>query len=157
VTLRPLGVLPNNATVRVIVERTLEDISGESNTSNPAYDTVFGTFRTQRSYEQQFDALVDDFLDTEHFNLGAAFAQPVAEVGPGYLKAGFAFEGTTTGSEFEPAVPMTILNTNFTLVQPKVGAAYNVSGGVFNFKSVKIGAGKTVKARLGTDGLPRLW
>jgi hypothetical protein len=154
VTLRPLGVLPNNATIRVIVERTLEDISGESNTSNPAYDAVFGTFRTQRSYEQQFDALVEDFLSTEHFNLAAAFAQPVAEVGPGYVKAGFAFEGTTTGAEFEPAVPETILNTNFTLVQPKVGTAYNVSGGVFNFKNVKIGSGKTVK---GQGSNPMVW
>ncbi|HEX6811082.1 MAG TPA: hypothetical protein VF384_05600 [Planctomycetota bacterium] len=154
VTLRPLGVLPNNATIRVIVERTLEDISGESNTSNPAYDPVFGTFRTQRSYEQQFDALVDDFLTTDNFDLAAAFAQPVAEVGPGYVKAGFAFEGTTTGAEFEPTLPETVLNTNLTLVQPKVGSAYNVSGGVFNFKNVKINPGKNVK---GTGSNPMVW
>ena len=154
VVLRPLGVLPNNATIRVIVERTLEDISGESNTSNPAYDPVFGTFRTERSYEQQFDALVEDFLSTEHFNLEAAFAEPVAEVGPGYVKAGFAFEGTPTGAEFIPTVPDTILNTNFTLVQPAVGTAYNVSGGVFNFKNVNIGPGKTVR---GQGSNPMVW
>src|SRR5262245_25300604 len=153
VTLRPLGVLPNNATIRVVVERTLEDISGESNTSNPAYDPVFGTFRTERSYEQQFDALVEDFLSSDHFNLEAAFAQPVAEVGPGYVKAGFAFEGTTTGAEFEPTTNV-VLNTNFTQVVPKFGTPYNVSGGVFNFRNVKIRNGKTVS---GQGSNPMVW
>ncbi len=154
VVLRPLGVLPNNATVRVIVERTLEDISGESNVSNAAYDRVFATFKTKRAYEQQFDAVVDDFLASSAIDAAAAFAEPTAEVGPGYLKAGFAFEGSTTGAEFEPQVPETILNTNFTQVTPKVGAAYNVSGGVFNFKNVKIPAGRTVR---GQGSNPMVW
>ncbi|MFY9343875.1 MAG: hypothetical protein WAT39_15400 [Planctomycetota bacterium] len=154
ILLRPIGVLPNNATIRVIVERTLEDISGESNVSNAAYERIFGTFRTKRAYEQQFDAIVDDFLASSAVDVTAAFAEPTAQVGPGFLKAGFAFEGTTTGAEFEPTAPETILNTNFTQVQPKNGAAYNVSGGVFNFKNVKIPQGKTVK---GQGSNPMVW
>ncbi|MBL8756309.1 MAG: Ig-like domain-containing protein, partial [Planctomycetes bacterium] len=154
VVLRPLGVLPNNATVRVVVERTLEDISGESNVSNAAYERVFATFKTRRAYEQQFDAIVEDFETTSAADPSAAFAEPTAEVGPGYLKAGFGFEGSNTGAEFEPTTPETILNTNFTLVTPKVGAPYNVSGGVFNFKNVKIPAGKIVK---GTGSNPMVW
>ncbi len=154
VVLRPLGVLPNNATIRVIVERTLEDISGESNVSNAAYDRVFATFKTKRAYEQQFDAIVDDFVASAQIDVAAAFSEPTAEVGPGYLKAGFAFEGTTTGAEFEPTVPETILNTNFTQVTPKVGAPYNVSGGVFNFRNVKIPAGKAVR---GQGSNPMVW
>jgi hypothetical protein len=145
--LRPLGVLPNNATIRVIVERTLEDISGESNVSNAAYDRVFATFRTKRAYEQQFDAIVDDFLTSNAVDFTAAFPEPMADVGPGYLKAGFAFEGSITGAEFEPAVPDTVLNTNFTQVTPKVGAPYNVSGGVFNFRNVKIPANRVVRGQ----------
>ena len=145
--LRPVGVLPNNATIRVIVESTLEDISGESNVSNAAYERIFGTFRTKRSYEQQFDALVEDFQDASSVDFAAPFPEPVAEVGPGYIKAGFAFEGTQTTLEFEPTLRDTILNTDFTQVTPKAGTPYNVSGGVFNFKNVKIPAGVTVQGQ----------
>ena len=154
VVLRPVGVLPNNANIRVVVERTFEDISGESNFSNAAYDRFFGTFRTKRSYEQQFDSIVDDFVSSASIDLTAAFGEPFAEVGAGYLKAGFDFEGTSTGVEFEPAVPETILNTNFTQVTPKIGAAYNVSGGVFNFRNVKIPTGRTV---IGQGSNPMVW
>lgn len=153
VVLRPLGVLPNNATINAVVELTLEDISGESN-FNSSLNRVFGTFRTKRSYEQQFDAVVDDFLDSAAVDLTAAFAEPVAEVGPGYIKAGFAYEGSVTGAEFEPEAPQTILNTNFTLVTPKNGSPYNVSGGVFSFRNVKIPAGKTV---IGQGSNPMVW
>jgi len=152
--MRPIGVLPNNATIRVIVERTLEDISGESNVANVAYERVFATFQTRRAYEQQFDGLVDDFLATSNVDLTAAFSEPVGEVGPGFLKAGFDFEGTVTGAEFEPTAPMTVLNTDFTLVQPKNGSPFNVSGGVFNFRSVNIPAGRTVQGQ-GTN--PMVW
>ncbi|MBX3461896.1 MAG: hypothetical protein KF830_01910 [Planctomycetes bacterium] len=154
VLLRPLGILPNNATVRIVVDRTLEDIAGESNTANAAYEPVFGTFRTSSSYEQQFDALVEDFLVADSIDPAAPFAEPVADVGPGYVKAGFAFEGTTTTIEFDPQPNETILNTNFTQVVPKQGSPYNVSGGVFNFKNVRIGAGKTVR---GQGSNPMVW
>ena len=152
--MRPIGVLPNNATVRVIVERTLEDISGESNVANVAYERIFATFQTRRAYEQQFDGLIDDFLATSNVDVTAAFPEPVGEVGPGYLKAGFEFEGTVTGAEFEPTAPLTVLNTDFTTVQPKNGSAYNVSGGVFNFRSVNIPAGRVVQ---GTGTNPMVW
>ena len=147
VVLRPIGVLPNNAEVRVVVESTLEDISGESNVSNAAYNRVFGTFRTQRSYEQQFDGLIESFLSSDSIDLQAPFSEPLAEVGPGYIKAGFAFEGTTTTIEYEPTRRDTVLNTDFTQVVPKVGTPYNVSGGVFNFKNVRIPPGVTVQGQ----------
>ena len=152
--LRPLGVMPNNALVRVVVERTLEDISGESNVANVAYERVFGSFETKRAYEQQFDGIVDNFLATSNVDLNAAFSEPLGEVGPGYLKAGFDFEGTVTGAVFEPTAPETILNTNFTLVNPQNGSPFNVSGGVFNFNRVTIPAGKVVRGQ-GTN--PMVW
>ena len=152
--LRPLGVLPNNADVRVVMERTLEDISGESNVANVAFERVFGTFQTKRAYEQQFDGMVDSFLASSNVDMAAAFSEPAAEVGPGFLKAGFNFEGTVTGAEFEPTAPETVLNTDFTLVTPKVGSPYNVSGGVFNFNEVTIPVGKIVRG-VGTN--PMVW
>jgi hypothetical protein len=152
--LRPLGVLPNNAEIRVVMERTLEDISGESNVSNVAFERVFGSFSTKRSYEQQFDGMVQDFLSSSNIDVTAAFSEPAADVGPGYLKAGFNFEGTITGAEFEPTAPETVLSTDFTLVTPKNGSPYNVSGGVFNFSDVTILPGKIVRG-VGTN--PMVW
>ena len=156
--LRPLGVLPNNARddgrIRVIVEKTLEDISGESNVANVAYVREVASFATKQAFEQQFDALVDDFLTSANIDLTAAFSEPTAEVGPGYLKAGFDFGGTVTGAEFEPTAPLTVLNTDFTLVTPKNGAPFNVSGGVFNFRNVMIPQGKTVQ---GQGSNPMVW
>jgi len=155
VVLRPVGVLPNNATVRVVVLDTLEDISGESNQNNPTYVETFGSFRTKRSYNQLFDGVVEDFTTTAAVDFAAAFNEPVAEAGPGFVKAGFGFEGTATNLEFEPEVAETILNTNFTSVQPKGGGSpYNVSGGVFNFKNVTIGLGKIVR---GQGSNPMVW
>lgn len=154
VVLRPLGVLPNNAIIRVIVESQLEDISGESNVPNVAYERIVGSFRTQRAYESQFACLVADFGDSEQIDLAAAFPEPTAEVGPGYLRAGFQFEGSTTGAIFQPSAPETILNTDFTTVTPINGPAFNVSGGVFNFQSVLIPAGKAVR---GQGSNPMVW
>ncbi|MFK7742941.1 MAG: Ig-like domain-containing protein [Planctomycetota bacterium] len=152
--LRPLGVLPNNATVRVIVQTSLEDIAGESNVANVAYEPVFATFRTQRAYEPQFAGLVEQFNSSSRIDLDAAFAEPVAEVGAGFVRGSFAFEGTVTGAEFEPSAPETILNTDFTLVTPKNGSPFNVSGGVFNFRSVNIPQGRVVRG-VGTN--PMVW
>ncbi|MCA8976619.1 MAG: hypothetical protein KDC98_18000, partial [Planctomycetes bacterium] len=154
VVLRPLGVLPNNATIEVIVENTLEDISGESNASSVAYEERFGVFKTRRSYEQQFDGMVEDFLASSNIDLTAAFSEPQAEVGAGYVKAGFDFEGTVTGADFEPNTPTTVLNTDFTFVQPKNGSQFSVSGGVFNFRDVTIPAGRTV---YGQGSNPMVW
>ncbi|MBL8725355.1 MAG: Ig-like domain-containing protein [Planctomycetes bacterium] len=154
VVLRPVGVLPNNATIRVVVESSLEDISGESNLGNAAYERYFGTFTTRRAYEQQFDAVVDEFLDARNLDLNAAFAEPIAEVGPGYVRASLNFEGGPTNLDFEPQQQQVVLNTNFTQVTPKVGAPFNVTGGVFNFRNVQINSGITVRGQ-GTN--PMVW
>lgn len=154
VLLRPVGVLPNNAEVRVIVENTLEDISGESNVANAAYSRVFATFRTRPDYQPQFDALVEEFRTAEQIDQNAPFLEPFAEIGQGYIRAGFAFEGSRTELEFEPRTQEVVLNTDFTQVVPKVGTPFNVSGGVFNFKNVTIPQGVQVFGR-GTR--PMVW
>ncbi|MEC7583253.1 MAG: hypothetical protein VYE77_02965, partial [Planctomycetota bacterium] len=69
ILLRPVGVLPNNAKIRVIVQKTFEDISGESNVANAAYNNIFDSFNTDTSYKPQFDALVEQFDSTESVDL----------------------------------------------------------------------------------------
>ncbi|MCA8973691.1 MAG: hypothetical protein KDC98_03170 [Planctomycetes bacterium] len=154
IVLRPVGVLPNNAEIRVIVEAELEDISGESNVGNLSYNRTFGTFTTSPSYTQQFNGIADSFVTSAQIDAGAVFPEPQAEVGPGYIKAGFAFEGNNTTLEFEPNILEVVLNTSFTQVAPKTGQPFNVSGGVFNFKNVHIPQGVLVQ---GTGPNPMVW
>ena len=154
IALRPIGVLPNNATIRVIVERTLEDIAGESNAGLESYDRVFGTFRTEQSFAQQWNAIVDDFESLGNLDLAAAFPESQAEVGPGYLKAGFAFDGNQTSLEYEPIANEIVLNTAFTQIVPKAGLPFTVTGGVFNFRNVTIPQGVTV---IGQGPNPMVW
>jgi hypothetical protein len=152
--LRPVGVLPNNAQVRVIVEPTVEDISGESNSAEPSYNRVFGTFRTTASYAQQWNAIVENFDTLGQLDLTAAFPEAQAEVGPGFLKAGFSFEGKTTTLEYQPTANEVVLNTAFTQIAPSNGLPFTVTGGVFNFRNVTIPQGVTV---IGQGPNPMVW
>ena len=154
VALRPVGVLPNNAVIRVIVAADLEDISGESNVGNLGYNPVFGSFRTSADFDQQWNGIANTFTDDQAVDYDAVFAEPQADVGPGYIKAGFAFEGNQTELEFEPNVLEVVLNTSFTQVVPKSGLPFNVSGGVFHFKNVRIPQGVQVK---GQGPNPMVW
>jgi hypothetical protein len=154
--LRPVGVLPNNAEVRVVVLETVEDIAGESNVGNPTYpvDSVVHRFRTRADYSQQFDAVVETFEATDSIDFDAAFPEPFAEVASGVISAGFEFEGARTSLDYEPLAAQVILNTAFTQVVPTVGLPFNVAGGVFKFKNVKINRGVTVQ---GTGPNPMVW
>lgn len=154
VALRPVGVLPNNATVRIIVENTLEDISGESNVGNLAYDRVFWEFKTTEGYAQQFNGVVEDFNNTAAIDLGAAFPESQAVAGQGFVKAGFSFEGSATTLEYEPTAAEVVLNTDFAQVVPKAGLPFTVTGGIFNFRNVTIPQGVTVSGQ-GTK--PMVW
>lgn len=152
--LRPVGVLPNNATISVIVASTMEDISGESNVANAAYQSTFATFRTEASYEPQFDALVENFATSAQIDFDAAFLEPQAEVGTGFIRAGFEFEGGSTELQFEPTTASVILDTDFTQVVPSNGPPFNVSGGQFNFRSVRIPENVIVR---GVGTRPMVW
>ncbi len=154
VVLRPIGVLPNNATVRILVEPTLEDISGESNVASPTYSEVFGEFRTDASYAPQWNGIAEDFTSSRQVDFAAAFPESQAEVHDGFVRAGFAFEGNPTSLEYEPTSAEIVLNTAFTQITPKVGLPFSVSGGVFHFKNVKIQSGVNVQ---GQGPNPMVW
>jgi hypothetical protein len=152
--LRPIGVLPNNASVRIVVDPALEDICGESNVADPSYGATFGEFRTDASYAQQWNGIAEDFATADHIDFGAAFPEAQAEVHQGYVRAGFAFEGNATSLEYEPLTAEIVLNTAFTQITPKTGLPFTVSGGVFHFKNVKIPSGVHVQG-LGPN--PMVW
>ncbi|MCU0866352.1 MAG: hypothetical protein MUC36_21420 [Planctomycetes bacterium] len=154
VALRPVGVLPNNATIRVVVEAGVEDIAGESNQGVEGYNELFGTFRTVAGYSQQWNGIVDSFDELSTFDPTASFPEAQAEVGPGYLKAGFAFEGNSTSLEYEPTAQEVVLNTDFTQIVPKTGQPFTVAGGMFNFRNVTIPQGVTV---IGRGSRPMVW
>ncbi len=148
------GVLPNNANVRVIVEPTLEDLSGESNRNNPDHVRAAFTFRTEGAREPQFDAIVESFDNLDQVDLAPTFLEPLAEIGSGYVRAGFEFEGTETQFDYVPRVREIQLNTDFTQITPANGSPFNVSGGVFQFRNVTIPENVTV---IGTGSKPMVW
>lgn len=154
VVLRPAGNLPNGASVRVIADAKLEDLSGESNRGNADYQRVIFEFRTEAAREPQFDAVVENFDSAENVNVEAPFLEPIAELGAGYARASFAFEGSETEFDYRPTVREVVLNTDFTQISPANGAPFNVSGGVFQFRNVTIPAGVTVRG-IGTK--PMIW
>ncbi len=151
--LRPLGVLPNRAEIRVIVEATLEDISGESNIISPAYDRVFARFPTLETTAPQFDAILDQFDTAAAVDPEAVFLEPRAEVQGGALRASFDFEGTATVLDYRPTTSV-VLNTDFTQITPVGAPPISVAGGVFQFRNVTIPAGVTVQ---GTGSNPMVW
>ena len=152
--LRPLGVLPNNTTVRVIVRDTLEDMSGESNFVDGSYDELFGSFDTRSISELRFDALVEDFKDVRFLDLEAPFIEPIADLRPGAIRASFDFEGVSNDLDYVPDSQEVVLDTDFTQVTPTNGQPITVVGGVFNFRNVRIPKGVTVRA---TGSRPMIW
>ncbi|MCA8970206.1 MAG: hypothetical protein KDC95_10495 [Planctomycetes bacterium] len=154
VTIRPDGVLPNNTLVRVIVEAEFQDVSGESNVNDAAYDRVVGQFRTEERYPAQFDAVAFDFENSDLQDPRATFRDPVADIENGVLQASFDFEGITTVFDFRPTVPEVELNTEFARVVPSNGPEITVIGGVFRFDDVTIPRGTVVR---GTGKNPMVW
>ena len=154
IRLRPFGILPNNARIRVIVEEQFEDLSGESNVGSALYNRVFAEFDTADSYDVGFDALVENFVSAESIDFTAGFVEPLAEVVPGALRANFDFEGSRTNLRYEPTSQEVVLNTDFTQIQPSNGQAINVVNGIFMFRDVVIPAGVTVRG-VGTN--PMVW
>ena len=154
VTLRPDGVLPNDAEIRVIVENDLEDISGESNIRNPNFQRVVGSFRTEKRHALQFDAIVFDFENSELSDPEAAFRDPVADISNGELRASFDFEGIETPLNFEPNSATNVLSTDFTQLVPSNGLPFDVAGGIFRINDVHIKEGVTVQ---GVGSNPMVW
>ncbi len=147
VALRPLGVLPSNAEIRVIAEKTLEDLSGQSNAADPAYDPLFGTFRTEKAATFQYEALAADFSDPGLFDPEAPQREPLADWSGGVLRSALPFPGKQGAVDFEPNTRIVYLDTDYCRVYPKEGAPFTVKGGVFHFRNIFIPKGVEVRGR----------
>ena len=145
IVLRPEGVLPNNATIRVIVEEELQDLAGQNNRSTIGYERVVATFQTEESYASRFDAISVNFATTDLLDPEAALRDPVAALNEGLLTASFEFEGQDTPFDYRPSAVSTVLNTVRQQVQPVQGSPFTVIGGVFNFRDITIPEGITVQ------------
>ncbi|MEZ5963899.1 MAG: hypothetical protein R3F56_08655 [Planctomycetota bacterium] len=150
----PVGLLPNRASVRVVVEPTLTDIAGESNVGEPDYDRVVARLQTETAEAPRFDALVADFADPDHVDFDAVFLEPMAEVGEGCVRAAAVFPGSDVDRDYAPRAFDVLLNTDFTQITPVSGASFDVLGGVFEFRNVTIPAGVHVRA---SGSKPMVW
>jgi hypothetical protein len=154
IVLRPIGLLPNNAEIEVVVERELRDLSGQSNVGNPVFSTIVSTFRTAESFEPQFDAVVERFNSLDFVDESAVFLEPRAEVQGGKVRASFEFEGNENILVYRPTNSDIVLNTSFTTISPVGSPPINVFGGEFRFREVEIPFGVTVT---GTGPNPMVW
>ncbi|PIE24364.1 MAG: hypothetical protein CSA62_03525 [Planctomycetota bacterium] len=143
--LRPEGILPNNATVRVIVEADLQDLAGQNNRSTIGYRRVVATFQTEEGFAPRFDAISVQFATTDLLDPEAPLRDPVAALKDGVLSATFAFEGQDTPFDYRPSAVTNVLNTIRQQVQPVQGRPFTVIGGVFPFHDITIPEGVTVQ------------
>jgi hypothetical protein len=146
VVLHPVGVLPNNATVRIVVEAALRDLAGEANLGAAGYDRVFGTFRTVAAWGQQWNGIVERFDAEAPIDRLAAFGEPMAEVGPGYLRAGFDFEGSDTTFDYTAPPGLSVLDTHIATLVPRTGQPRTFEGGVFDLRHLTLPTGSVVEA-----------
>jgi hypothetical protein len=151
--LRPIGILPNNANIEVVVLPDLQDISGQSNSGDPSFDPVFATFRTISAPEPQFDALIEEFDSTALLDFEAPVLEPFAEVTGGKLRSTLAFDGSETPLIYQPETDV-VLSTDSTVVTPVGAPPRTVNGGVFRFAEVIIPAGIDVQ---GVGPNPMVW
>lgn len=154
VTLRPDGILPNDAEIRLIVENSLQDIAGESNSREPNYQRVVSTFKTEARHAVQFDAVVFDFESSDYSDPDAAFRDPPADIVDGELRASFTFDGIETPLNYEPNAATNVLSTDFTTLVPSNGLPFDVVGGVFRINDIFIRRGVTVR---GVGSNPMVW
>jgi hypothetical protein len=145
VVLRPEGVLPNNATIRVIVEEGLQDLAGQNNRSTIGYTRIVATFETEEAFASRFDAVSVDFASTDLLDPEAALRDPFATVQNGLLTASFEFEGSDTPFDYRPTAVSTVLSTVRQQVAPVQGSPFTVIGGVFEFRDITIPQGITVQ------------
>jgi hypothetical protein len=122
VVLRPEGVLPNNATIRVIVEEGLQDLAGQNNRSTIGYTRIVATFETEEAFASRFDAVSVDFASTDLLDPEAALRDPFATVQNGLLTASFEFEGSDTPFDYRPTAVSTVLSTVRQQVAPVQGS-----------------------------------
>ena len=144
VVLRPLGLLPSQAQIRVVIDQDFQDLAGQNNRNTIGYDPVVAVFETESALTSRIDGITLRFAEGGMIDEEAAFADPVAEILSGRLSPSFEFEGGSSPFDWFPSSKLTILNTVRQQVTPVQGAPFTSIGGVFQFRDVTIPAGVQV-------------
>ena len=152
--LRPEGILPNAAELRIIVEATLEDISGRSNENRQDYDRVVGRILTQDRLSAQFSAVSFDFEGEDLTDYRAPLRDPLAEFEDGEVRASLDFPGVKNDFDYEPTSAHNLVSTDLTTLVPRYGLPMEVRGGVFDVRSLHVREGVTVQ---GVGSNPMVW
>jgi hypothetical protein len=147
VLVRPDGVLPSSAQLRVWTSGLLVDITDEGDA--PGQDRMVGSFVTEPALQPQFGVLAQPLGD----------AAVTTELGPARLPA--QFDGTALhGAElppdpepganigdWQPTSRQTVLDTDSDVLIYTTGGYREVRGGVFRVRNLYVPEGYVVSAR----------
>ncbi|MBL9080012.1 MAG: hypothetical protein JNL08_21145 [Planctomycetes bacterium] len=143
VELRPRGVLPSAAELRLHIAPTLRDLHGEDHAA--AFVEPVRTVRTESALAPQHDALVFDFAAGG--DLAATdFAEVPAVVVDGALSASTGFPAVPAEvGDWVPLGAETLLHTDCQLLVYQSGAVRECRDGVLHVRNLHIPAGHTVR------------
>ncbi len=156
VVLRPIGILPPGAHLRVVVAPTLRDLSGESNVMNVFSDefkikdlSAFYPGHSPVGSETMIDEYQDGFLNTAGIDLGAGLSAPLANVRDGAVFASMDFPGQAVAQDRNFAVKHTseiLIHTDgFHEVTDSNNRIFSVEDGVMYLNRLEIEAGSSLR------------
>ena len=142
VVLRPRGVLPSGARLRVLLSNQLRDLWSEDRGNEPVL--IAATIGTEQAYAPQFDAIAIDFARAQE--LGAAdFPEVPAIVADGALRVPDAFPAVEDVGDWEPEGPEVVLRTDEQTLRYTNGPDRTFRGGVLHVRNLHIRQGQVVR------------
>jgi hypothetical protein len=145
VVLRPRGVLPSRAEVRLVVAPTLRDLFGEHNVGT--FVEPLRTFRTEADDAPRSEALVFDFASAAV--LGPTdFGETQAVVQDGALRVPDAFPAVDADvGDWVALDPETVLRTDVQELVYQNGVVKTFDGGVLPMRNLHVPVGCTVRGQ----------
>ena len=142
VVLRPRGVLPSAASLRVLLSNQLRDLWSEDRGNEPTVITA--TIGTEQAYAPQFDAIAIDFARAPE--LGAAdFPEVPAVVANGALRVPDTFPAVDGVGDWEPDGAEVVLRTDEQTLRYTNGPDRTFRGGVLHVRNLRIRQGQLVR------------
>jgi hypothetical protein len=155
IRIEPLGILPPDTDLRVVVAPEFSDIVGQVNLLSQSNFARASTDPAPVAPAPLPDQFLDGFASSAALDSEAGFAEPPAVVQDGKLAASFSFTGTGgTNGEFDwriPAGQTLIFSTDSQIIVggPNFIPQYSVTvvGGVVDVRNMRIEAGGTLKVQ----------
>lgn len=143
IVLRPRGVLPTSATLRLTIASTLRDLFGEDRTSIDPSSEPSVTLATEDTYAPLFDALLVDFTRAQDLAT-PDFPDAAAAVVDGALRVPEAFPVTEGIGDLRLGGDV-VLRTDEQQIHYEDAPPRSCSGGVLHVRDLEIGAGAYVR------------